>query len=54
MCIRDSSYLNPHNYPGNWVVQEYLPKSLRGLKIWEPNNGWEKTQYEELIRRKEN
>ena len=49
MCIRDS------NYPGNWVVQEYLPKSLRGLKIWEPNNnGWEKIQYEELLRRKEN
>ena len=36
-------------------LQEYLPKSLRGLKIWEPNNnGWEKTQYEELLRRKEN
>ena len=50
-----NSYVNPHNYPGNWVAQEYLPKSLRGLKIWEPNNnGWEKTQYEELLRRKEN
>jgi len=20
-------YVNPHNYPGNWVAQEYLPKS---------------------------
>ncbi len=50
-----NSYVNPHNYPSNWVAQEYLPKSLRGLKIWEPNNnGWEKTQYEELLRRKEN
>ncbi len=50
-----NSYVNPHNYPGNWVAQEYLPKSLRGLKIWEPNNnGWEKTQYDELLRRKEN
>jgi len=50
-----NSYVNPHNYPGNWVAQEYLPKSLRGLKIWKPNNnGWEKTQYEELLRRKEN
>jgi len=48
-----NSYVNPHNYPGNWVAQEYLPKSLRGLKIWEPNNhGWEKTQYEELLRKK--
>ena len=37
------------------VAQEYLPKSLRGLKIWEPNNnGWEKIKYEELHRRKEN
>jgi len=50
-----SRYVNPHNYPGNWVAQEYLPKSLRGLKIWEPNNnGWEKTKYEDLLRRKEN
>ena len=48
-------YLNPHNYRGNWVSQEYLPKSLSGLKIWEPNNnGWEKTKYQELLRRKEN
>ena len=50
-----NSYVNPHNHSGNWVAQEYLPKSLRGLKIWEPNNnGWEKTQYEELLKRKEN
>ena len=50
-----NSYVNPHNYPGNWVAQEYLPKSLRGLKIWEPNNnGWEKTHYDELLRRKQN
>ena len=50
-----NSYVNPHNYQGNWVAQEYLPKSLRGLKIWEPNsNGWEKTKYEELLRRQEN
>ena len=52
---KSNSYVNPHNFPGNWVAQEYLPKSLRGLKIWKPNNnGWEKTQYEELRRRKEN
>jgi len=50
-----NSYENPHNYPGNWVAQEYLPISLKGLKIWKPNNnGWERTKYEELLRRKEN
>ena len=52
---KSNTYVNPHNHLGNWVSQEYLPKSLRGLKIWEPNNnGWEKTQYEELLRRTEN
>ena len=50
-----NSYVNPHNYPSNWVSQEYLPISVRGLRIWEPNNnGWEQTKYEELLRRKEN
>jgi len=50
-----NSYVNPHNYPGNFVAQEYLPQSLRGLKIWEPNNnGWERTRYEELPRGQEN
>ena len=33
-----NSYVNPHKYAGNWVAQEYLPKSLRGLKILKPNN----------------
>ena len=48
-----NSYVNPHNYPGNWVEQEYLPKSIKGLKIWEPNNnGWEKIKYEELLKKK--
>jgi len=51
---KSNSYVNPHNYPGNWVEQEYLPTSLTGLRIWEPNNnGWEKIKYEELLRRKE-
>ena len=48
-----SCYKNPHNYKGNWVDQEYLPHSLKGLKIWEPNNfGWEKIKFEELQKRK--
>ena len=37
------------------VPQEYLPESVRGLKIWQPNNnGWEKIKYEELLKKKEN
>ena len=50
-----NSYVNPHNFPGNWVAQDYLPISVRGLKIWEPNNnGWEKIKYEELLKKKDN
>ncbi|HGE7795418.1 TPA: replication-associated recombination protein A, partial [Streptococcus pneumoniae] len=22
-------YLYPHNYPGNWVKQDYLPEKIR-------------------------
>ena len=29
-----NSYVNPHNYPGNWVEQEYLPTSLKGCLLY--------------------
>jgi putative ATPase len=29
-------YLYPHNYPGNWVDQAYLPKELSGKTFYEP------------------
>ena len=49
------NYKNPHDYPHNWVDQDYLPSFLKGVKFWEPKgNGWEKTRYEELLRRKQN
>ena len=48
-----NNYKNPHDYPGNWVDQEYLPQVLKGLKFWEPNNyGWEKSKNEELRKRR--
>ena len=28
-------YLYPHDYPGNFVRQQYLPDQLQGLKLWE-------------------
>ncbi len=50
-----NTYKNPHNYPGNWIDQEYLPELSEKLRIWEPNNqGWERSKYEELRKRKEN
>ena len=48
-----NNYKNPHNYPGNWVEQEYLPPALKGLEIWKPNQyGWENSKYEELRKRR--
>ena len=44
-----SNYLNPHNYQGNWLQQEYLPRDLKGMKFWKPkDSGWEKNKYEDL------
>ena len=35
-------YLYPHNFPENWVVQQYLPPTIRNQVFWKPGNqGWE-------------
>ena len=48
-----TKYKNPHKYDNNWIDQEYLPDSLKGVKFWEPNNfGWEIKKYEELIEKR--
>ena len=31
---REQGYLYPHNYPGNWVRQQYLPDALVGMKYY--------------------
>ena len=31
---REQGYLYPHNYPGNWVQQQYLPNELVGTKYY--------------------
>lgn len=30
------SYKYPHDFPGNWVEQQYLPDELKGRKFYEP------------------
>ena len=32
---RDQGYLYPHNYPGHWVQQQYLPDALKGRRYYE-------------------
>lgn len=59
--LRDSSYQGaaglghgqgykcPHNYPGHYVSQQYLPDELRGSRYYYPSdNGWEKSIKERL------
>ena len=29
-------YLYPHNYPGHYVAQQYMPDALNGHQIWQP------------------
>jgi putative ATPase len=36
-------YLYPHNYPGAWVKQEYLPEGLKKRTFYSPQDrGWKK------------
>ena len=49
-----SNYLNPHNYPDKLLQQEYLPTDLKGFKFWKPkDSGWEKNQYQDLLRKRQ-
>ena len=32
---RDQGYLYPHNYPGNWVDQQYLPDVLKNTRYYQ-------------------
>ena len=50
-------YLYPHNFPGHWVEQQYLPDALRGVKYYEWGENkteqaakayWEKLKGKEL------
>ena len=42
-------YLYPHDFPGNFVEQGYLPEELRGIKLYDPGeNGVEKNLRERL------
>ena len=35
---REQGYQYPHDYPGNWVKQQYLPDELRGARYYEYGN----------------
>src|SRR6185503_16230090 len=42
-------YQYPHNFEGNYVVEDYLPEKLVGTRFYQPSeSGWEKTLKERL------
>ena len=44
-------YKYPHDFPGNYVPQDYLPREMQGRKFYEPSqNGYEK-QVQEILKR---
>jgi len=47
-------YLYPHDFPGSFVEQEYLPESLRGSRYYYPgDNGMERVFRSRIIKMKE-
>ncbi|HSV56380.1 MAG TPA: AAA family ATPase, partial [Magnetospirillaceae bacterium] len=47
-------YLYPHDYPGHWVPQDYLPQTQAGRVFYRPSDsGWEGRVREEVLRRQE-
>lgn len=51
---RGTTYRYPHDFPGHWVDQQYLPDDLVGARYYEPTeNGGEKAIKERLDRIRE-
>ena len=48
-----TTYLYPHDYPGAYVVQQYLPNKLKNKKYYNPKDiGYEK-QFKEIYEKLE-
>lgn len=44
-------YLYPHNYPNDWVYQEYLPKELQGKSYYQPKQNGEEVRLGKIYQR---
>lgn len=43
-------YQYSHNYPNNFVAQEFLPNEISGTKIYEPGNNTRENQFREILK----
>ncbi|MGL4411444.1 MAG: replication-associated recombination protein A [Bacteroidales bacterium] len=44
-----SNYKYSHDYPNNFVEQEFLPKEIKGLSIWEPQSNQAESKLDEHL-----
>ena len=44
-------YLYPHDYPGNFTPQQYLPEEAKGVRLWHAqHSSVEEKQYQNMLR----
>ena len=43
-------YQYSHNYPNNFVAQEFLPKEISGTKLYEPGKNQRENQFREILK----
>ena len=46
-CGSGEGYKYPHDFPGHWVKQEYMPPEVRGRKYYKPSE----MGHEDVIRK---
>jgi putative ATPase len=44
------NYKYSHNYPNNFIEQEFLPEEISGTKIYEPGNNTRENQFKETLK----
>ena len=48
---RGKGYLYPHDFPGNYVAQDYLPESLRGSVLYRPSDNGKEAEIKARLKR---
>jgi putative ATPase len=44
-------YKYPHEFPGHWTEQQYLPDRLRGKKFYEPSDQGREREIAERLKK---
>ncbi len=48
---KECEYRNPHQHPGHWVEQDYLPESLKGKKFHTPSEYGREAAFDERLKK---